>query len=283
MNATDINPFIRLAMHSVLLANTHINQRIIFDYELIFITDGKFILNYNGQDFLCKKGDVLLICPGISHSFHMVYGDLSQPHIHFDIQFDYHSDQVFICYKDHPQLNNFEKQLIRENIFPHLHKNPILNISNKDHFANTFFSIVDDGATNTLQQKALMLMLLNTIIDENASNSLKYSPTTTDVAVLVKSYIDSNYEHDLNLQNLEQQFGYTKYHLERLFKEKYGIPIMVYRNKRRMEIAASLLRNHSVTETAQLLGYSSIYTFSRAFRNTYGISPTQNVFPTGSE
>ncbi len=283
MNTTDINPFVRLAMHSILPANTHINQRIIFDYELIFITGGKFILNYNGQDFLCKKDDILLICPGISHSFHMIYGDLSQPHIHFDIQFDYHSEQVFICYKDYPQLNNFEKQLIRENIFPHLDRNPILNISDKNHLSNTFFSIVDAGATNTLLQKALMLVLLNTIIEENSPNSLIYSPSTTDVAVLVKSYIDSNYEHDLKLQNLEQQFGYTKYHLERLFKEKYGIPIMVYRNEKRMEIAASLLQNHSVTETAQLLGYSSIYTFSRAFRNAYGFSPTQNEFPKDRE
>lgn len=283
MNTTDINPFVRLAMHSVLPANTHINQRIIFDYELLCITGGKFILNYNGQDFLCKQGDVLLICPGISHSFHVIYSDLSQPHIHFDIQFDYRSEQVFICYKDYPQLNPFEKQLIRENIFTHMDKSPILRISNKKAFLETFFAIVDAGATNTLVQKAKMLVLLNTIIEENAPNSLSFAPATNDVAVLVKSYIDSNYEYDLNLQNLEQQFGYTKYHLERLFKQKYGIPIMVYRNRKRMEIATVLLQNHSVTQTAQMLGYSSIYTFSRAFRNVYGTSPTQSVYPNADE
>lgn len=283
MNSTDINPFIRLAMHSVLPANTHINQRIIFDYELICITKGRFILNYNGRDFLCKQGDILLLCPGVSHSFHIIYGDLSQPHIHFDIQFDYQSEQVFICYKDYPQLNSSEKQLIRENIFPHLYDNPVLSISDKPGFLNTFFEIVDTGTANTLEQKARMLMILNTIITENAPDTLLFSPAITDVPALIKAYIDSNFEHDLNLQNLEQQFSYTKYHLERLFKQKYGIPIMVYRNKKRMENAVKLLQNHSVTETAQMLGYSSIYTFSRAFHNAYGASPTQNSHPAVAE
>ena len=173
--------------------------------------------------------------------------------------------------------------LIRENIFPHLQNNPILTIADKHSFLNTFFKIVDIGAINSLDQKAQMLILLQTIIDENAPSSILYSPAVTDVPALVKEYIDSNYEHNLNLQNLEQQFGYTKYHLERLFKQKYGIPIMEYRNKKRMEIAMKLLQNHSVTETAQMLGYSSIYSFSRAFRNAYGTSPTQYSYPSAHE
>ena len=38
-----INPYIRLAMHSVLPRHHVIKRRIIFDYELIYIADGAVI------------------------------------------------------------------------------------------------------------------------------------------------------------------------------------------------------------------------------------------------
>lgn len=280
MNTLEINPYIRVAMRSTLLAPSHINRRIIFDYELIYIDDGCFMLTYNEKDFPCKKGDFLLLCPNIPHSFHILTSNVSQPHIHFDLKYDFQSQKVFVSFKDYPDLTTGEQALIRENIFPHLASSPFLKINRKETFRRIFYEIVDtrDAADlNALSCKSRMLYLLEEIISENAPNLFHPEPTNSGIAPLIKSYIDSNYEQDIQLGSLEQQFGYSKFYIERLFRQEYGVSIINYRNRRRLEEATRLLEDHSVTETAEILGFSSIYTFSRAFRTAYGISPTNHV------
>ena len=42
-----------------------------------------------------------------------------------------------------------------------------------------------------------------------------------------------------------------------------------------MDIAKELLDTKSVTDTAKEIGYGSIYSFSRAFKTHFGMSPSE--------
>ena len=42
-----------------------------------------------------------------------------------------------------------------------------------------------------------------------------------------------------------------------------------------MEFSAKLLENENVTNVVEKLHFSSIYSFSRAFKNHFGVSPTE--------
>ena len=79
----------------------------------------------------------------------------------------------------------------------------------------------------------------------------------------------------MSLDDFEKHFSYSKFYLEKLFREKYGESLISYRNRRRLESACALLLEHSVENVARTLGYSSIYVFSRSFSNFYGISPAK--------
>lgn len=275
MNLSEINPYIRLATRSVILAPYHINQRIILDYELLYVENGNFILTYNGKDFQAKKGSILLICPNIPHSFHITNEDLSQPHIHFDMKYDSMSSKVYICFQDYTELSSSDRLMIRENLFPQPDGSPFLKINDKETFLKTFFEIIDMKDMHSLNYKAKMLTLLHTLITENVPEITSKPTINSGIASLIKSYIDSNYEQEISLDTLEKQFDYSKFYMEKLFKQEYDISIMNYRNTKRMEASVRLLQNHTVSETANLLGFSSIYSFSRAFRMTYGESPTK--------
>lgn len=277
MNILKINPYIRRAMHSKLPAHFQINRRIIFDYELLYIEDGELLLTYNDTDFLCKKGDLLLLCPNIPHTFRVLNLPLVQPHIHFDLSYDSYSEKIFICYQDYNELTANEKMLIRKNVFPQLKDYPFLTISEKELFFNYFYNVINTQDPNALECKAQMLLLLQMIISENNLESTSVPSTNSQIASHIKSYIDANYEHEISLDTLERQFDYSKFYIEKLFKQEYGIAVINYRNNKRMEAAIQLLENHSVTEVAQSLGFSSIYSFSRAFRLMYGSSPTKYV------
>lgn len=275
MNILEINPYIRYASPSAIPPPFHINRRIIFDYELLYIEDGEFLLTYNDKDFPCRKGDLLLLCPNIPHSFHILKTTLSQPHIHFDLKYDFHSEKVYICYQDYCDLTAADRKMIRENIFPQLSSFPFIKISNKGIFLETFYRIIHCKEENSLSCKSDMLSLIQMILAENPSTVFSQPATAPRVAQLIKSYIDSNYQQEISLHVLERQFDYSKFHIEKIFKQEYGISVINYRNTKRMEAAVRLLTEHSVSKTAQMLGYSSIYAFSRAFRQTYGVSPTR--------
>ena len=277
MNLLEINPYIRLAMHSTLLAPVHINRRIIFDYELVYIESGEFTLMYNEREYICHEGDILFFCPGIPHSFHVLTTDLVQPHIHFDLKYDTLSEQVFVCFKDYDKLSPTELLLLRENAFPELKGTPFLKIGDKKAFLQVFYDIVNCelSSLNTLDCKAKMLYLLQRIISENASATFNIAHDNSRIAPLIKAYIDSNYTQSIQLAILEQYFGYSKFYIEKLFRQEYGSSVISYYNSKRMKKDVSLLKDHSVTETAQMLGFSSIYTFSRAFRSAYGVSPAK--------
>lgn len=64
---------------------------------------------------------------------------------------------------------------------------------------------------------------------------------------------------------------------ERRFKEySGGIPPMKYRNIVRLMIAEELLSNHTLEETAELLGFCDAAHLCRSYAKQYGITPKQH-------
>ncbi|MCI7323339.1 MAG: AraC family transcriptional regulator [Lachnospiraceae bacterium] len=65
--------------------------------------------------------------------------------------------------------------------------------------------------------------------------------------------------------------------LKKAFKEVYGVSIAVHMKKHRMERAAKLLREtpDNISEIARSVGYESQSRFTTAFKDTYGVLPTE--------
>lgn len=276
MNIHEINPYIRHAAPSSIHPPFHINRRIILDYELLYVESGEFQLGYGDSTYTCVAGDILLICPNVPHSFHITTQAISQPNIHFDFSYDSLSEKLYISYQDFDVLPLSHRSMIRANIFPELSTLPFLRINDRESFLRDFYEIIAANDIHSLVCKSTFLRMLQMILSENQSTISSSSYTSHNTIQQVKAYIDANFQHKISLYSLEQLFGYSKYHLERMFQKNYGESIMHYYNKKRMEAAPLLLKEHTVTDVAQMLGFSSVYVFSRAFRSYYGTSPTQH-------
>lgn len=88
---------------------------------------------------------------------------------------------------------------------------------------------------------------------------------------------DRTYAEQLDLTALAAAAGVSKYHFLRCFAAEYGETPMQYVARRRIERATDLLRatNLTVTEVCQLVGYSSLGSFSRRFSELVGMSPSE--------
>ncbi len=89
-------------------------------------------------------------------------------------------------------------------------------------------------------------------------------------------YVNENLYSNLTMDDLSKHFLLGKTQLYKVFYEKYGKSPMKYYAELKIIEAKKLLRgeNYSVTQIADMLGYSSVHTFSRAFKNVEGFSPT---------
>ena len=262
-------------MQSILKKGTEIATRIIFDYELIYIAEGSFVLTYNGIDYPCKTGQFLLICPDISHCFSNINTNLSQPHIHFDITHLPDSEEVSVSFKDKINLTDEEKRKIRKNIFEGYSNNPHITFSDTKRALSLFNKIVTQPKPSSLTQKGLLIELIDMLITDNFPELFEESKNSVNnIEILLKNYFDACQGLSSNLDDIARQFNYNKFHLERLFKKRYGISLIQYRNNKRMQLAKTMLLTENVSSVSEKLGFLSIYVFSRAFKNHFKISPT---------
>ncbi|AHF03936.1 AraC family transcriptional regulator [Marichromatium purpuratum 984] len=85
----------------------------------------------------------------------------------------------------------------------------------------------------------------------------------------------SNLSEPPTIAELAQDTGLNQLKLKQGFKALFGTSIYALFQQHRMDRARQLLRQHSVTETALMLGYSNISHFSAAFRKQFGVLPSE--------
>lgn len=267
------NPFIRRAIHSVLSGDFCIKERVIFDYELIYVEQGRFRLRYGERDYFCRGGEILLIRPGVPHGFFCMGEQVVQPHIHFDLVYDRFSRQIEISFRPFDRLSEQERRMIREDLLPGSGEEPFAAVSKQKEFLKLLFEIIElyeqGSSFPALLGKAKMLELLSLLLeDQLPKTEEKPSPIQE-----IRQYLDENFDHPVSLTMLENQFHYSRFYIEKEFKRLTGESVIKYCAARRLNAARQLLADCSVTETAERLGFSSVFVFSRAFKNQWGISP----------
>jgi len=93
----------------------------------------------------------------------------------------------------------------------------------------------------------------------------------------VKRYIDLHFKEALTLEQLAEDAHMNKYSLSHAFKREYGTSPINYMITRRIEESKYLLAETdlSMSQIAQLLGFSSLSYFSQVFRRTQAVSPME--------
>lgn len=94
---------------------------------------------------------------------------------------------------------------------------------------------------------------------------------------LARDLMDRDWSRPLDLTAVAARAGYSRYHFVRVFRDVYGETPGHYLSRRRIERAQELLRsaNLTVTEICFLVGFASLGTFCRRFKQQLGITPTE--------
>ena len=91
----------------------------------------------------------------------------------------------------------------------------------------------------------------------------------------IMNYIDTHIYSIKTLSELSDKFSYNYSYLSDIFKKNTGNTIVNYYQARRLETAKLMMNENKgkIIQIAEMLNYSSLYSFSKAFKKKYGISP----------
>jgi AraC-like DNA-binding protein len=104
-------------------------------------------------------------------------------------------------------------------------------------------------------------------------------PLEKDKIVKAKEYITENLDTNISIQNIASYVGTNQCYLKKGFKELYGQTVFEFVLENRMIKANEMLQqaNLSIGDIALQIGYSSVSSFSQAYKNFFGYSPSQSL------
>lgn len=88
-------------------------------------------------------------------------------------------------------------------------------------------------------------------------------------------YIDEHLCEELTYEHLAEVFGYSSFHFHKIFSSVTDLSITEYIRKRRLTVAHKKLceTTETVADICYSVGFNSIQTFNRAFKDTFGMQP----------
>lgn len=111
----------------------------------------------------------------------------------------------------------------------------------------------------------------------NEKRGMTMSRRNTDAITIhsILDWIEDNLESPLSLEKVSERSGYSKWHLQRMFKKETGHSLGQYIRSRKMtEIAQKLKEsNEPILYLAERYGFESQQTLTRTFKNYFDVPP----------
>ncbi len=128
-----------------------------------------------------------------------------------------------------------------------------------------------------LRLKVLELLMLLCRIPREVETGAYCSAKQAALIRHLRDHLLTDREGYVSLAQLAAEHEISVSHLQKLFKQIYGVPIYHYIKEYRLEQAAvALVRSaQSITQIAQDAGYDNASKFAACFKARYGATPTQ--------
>ncbi|WHX47923.1 AraC family transcriptional regulator [Paenibacillus woosongensis] len=283
MNFQQLSPYIRLAMDSHIPFPWYLEERVLFDYELLYVKEGRIQVTVENDVFIGESGDLFLFRPKQRHSIRKLGTELvRQPHLHFDLFYKEDSPDVKVSFKKLEDMTADEMKWFRnddlEQIIPQIPSH--IRLRNTLVIERIIFEIIKEFQMTLpfyeMNIKGLFLQLLNALLRENYWNCNPHLVTNMGEMEQLRMYLNHNIDRKVTLDELSKISGISKYYMISLFKQSFGKSPIQYHLLLRIEKAKEMIQftNDPLTLIAESVGFPDIHSFSKAFKKIDGVNPS---------
>lgn len=275
-----ISPFVRTGriMKSYSLTGEWMDH----DHVYTYIEQGEADFILDGVKYEVGEGDVIVMHPLMSHLIRSTSDlPLIQYIFHFDLFYDGNRSELKNTSAVHFRRDDIlAKEMSMADIHPVARLKLADRMECKKRFLQLLQEITSPVQKNILFVKSLCLELLHLFFKNQSEHHQSNGKMTKGWPTIEKAIECMNQRYaDAQLKNedVSSYAGVTPNHLSYLFKNQLGITVYNYLKHVRIEQAKIniLLGGKTVTEIAEMVGFSSIHLFSRSFKEHVGITPSR--------
>ncbi|GAA3400881.1 AraC family transcriptional regulator [Paenibacillus hodogayensis] len=247
-------------------------------WEILYVDKGEIEVTADSVGYVLKQGDILFHKP---NEFHSVWANRKiGPNV------------IVVCFECRsPAMKVFENKLFCLN---DQERNWIAAILSYGFAAYEppfdmprYHDLIrrDDAPFGCEQQLRIHMELLLLSLASRGqslprSNRLSSAAKERSEDELLKraiAYMEERLEANLTLEELCARFHVGQSRMSALFKDRLGTGVMKTYKTLKIERIKLLIREerYNFTEIAEMLGYSSIHTFSRHFKTSVDMTPTE--------
>ena len=241
--------------------------------EIVYILSGSLIQNVDGTSYAMKHGDMLFLNYGCNHSFYS------------EQDFSY----INICFSP----ETIERAIVTpQNAFSLLSLTAFHEIrSSADSGTISFWGQerqeIEDILLSMLREYKAKETSWDSVMEHYLGILLAKMLRKTETSLLdsekeqlwqdLSEYIETNLCTQLSLSALAAKCFYNPSYFSRIFKERFGMTLMEYIHRKRLELAMQLLTESdlSIDEISLQVGYSDRRSLSHSFSKYMNTTPSE--------
>ena len=235
-------------------------------WECVYVISGSLRVSSNRRIYEMTAGNLIFHKPLEIHKFDVTSTSTTSLLIFSfsmksDIS-DFFKNKMFLLDSTQKSyINDFTDYLKREN--------SEINSHNKN-----YISLFEQSDSYSQMVVSYIYRIFLSLCERNIASVISESPDAAVFSQAVK-FMNGHMEEELSVNDIACYCSVSISLLKRTFLKYSGMGVHKYFLKMKINTAASLLENgNSVSETAEMLGFSSQPYFSYVFKRETGISPS---------
>lgn len=237
--------------------------------EISFILAGEGFFTVNGKPFPVQEGDIFINQKGERHSIQS-----SRQH---NLRF------LYVGF----QINREPKDGELDPVFEFFN-GPVGERRQRDRMGVTehFLKMLSEIYSVSPYSQRMVACYLTQIIlltyrtfhpqKESRAAPLANENVVGGTVYGIIKYVERNILDVGSVKSIAAELGYSSAYLSHLFRRKAGMTLQSYISYKKMEKSLELMDSgrYSITQIALMLNFLSVQSFSKAFKRTFGFSPS---------
>ena len=222
---------------------------------VLLIDDGELYVNYDGQEKIARKNDLVLLNCDYPHAY--------RSGKHCEFHFFHIGGKNCREITDNLILSNggflFQSESNREI------RNIMEPLISKMYFVNNVPE----------QEQSVAVYRILCTLQSSFSSARSGASVNSNMIEDVLIYMRSHPERNFTINELADMASMSPYYFAHLFKEYVGVSPITYMSNLKISLAKNMLlyTNNRINQIGELLGYSSSSCFINAFKARVGVSP----------
>ncbi len=284
------NPQINLAGQAayVRLENWYDPRRLLYDNELLlFGPNSDCTIRFDRQSIHCPSHSWIIIPP---NTWHICEGHIQHGGYRLWVHFDWTEQKrpentqnkgPRMCYREEDRQESFfslQPKTIPEQIaHGDIHDSGAIRLA---HARCRRYAHLTGQKEQLLARSAFLDIVAHCFFSQTDETPLEHSADDSnneDIRCILQDIALLPFSEAPSIRDTLTNTGQSYDHIARIFKQQCGLSPLLYINHLRMERAQQLMHNTtlSITEIAEELGFDDKTYFSRLFKKTTGITPSQ--------